>query len=165
MKQPYSRTQPEKQAPVIVCGCFISHSAVKIQPFSPIFPSAESTVKAFCGLFLWNFKEKTSTVFYDTAPNNRGGTPFAAAPPLFHDNMRGPLRSGTALFWGKQKHHTAYFPNIFENGDSLSAASPPVESLGRGRGGVWGGGGEALLQKGSPPPPQSSFHPPTAPYN
>ena len=157
MKQPYSRTQPEKQAPVIVCGCFISHSAVKIQPFSPIFPSAESTVKTFCGLFLWNFKEKTSTVFYDTAPNKRGGTPFAAAPPPFYDNMRGPLRSGTASS-GESRSTIRPIPNIFENGDSLRAASPPVESLGRGRGGVLGGGGEAFLQKGSPPPPQFLYH-------
>ncbi|WP_302554007.1 hypothetical protein [uncultured Bilophila sp.] len=31
------------------------------------FPLAESTAKAFCRLFLWSFKEKTSTIFYGAA--------------------------------------------------------------------------------------------------
>ena len=46
---------------------FHLHSMVKIQPFSPVFPLAGSTVKAFCRLFLWSFKEKTSTIFYNIA--------------------------------------------------------------------------------------------------
>ena len=46
---------------------FHLHSAVKIQPFSPVFPLAGSTAKAFFRLSLWNFKEKTSTIFYNTA--------------------------------------------------------------------------------------------------
>ena len=37
-------------------------SAVKIQTFSPVFPLAGSITKAFFRLFLWNFKEKTSTI-------------------------------------------------------------------------------------------------------
>ena len=37
---------------------------MKIQPFSPIFPLAGFTDKAFCRLSLWNFKEKASTIFY-----------------------------------------------------------------------------------------------------
>ena len=66
--------------PVIVCGCFISTARWKLQPFSPVFPLAESSAKAFCRLFLWNFKEKSinrflwhsplrkqaSTIFYGT---------------------------------------------------------------------------------------------------
>ena len=32
-----------------------------------VFPLAESTAKAFCRLFLWSFKEKASTIFYNTA--------------------------------------------------------------------------------------------------
>ena len=48
---------------------FHLHSAVKIQPFSPVFPLAGSTAKAFCRLSLWSFKEKTSTIFYNTAIN------------------------------------------------------------------------------------------------
>ena len=39
--------------------------AVKIQTFSPAFPSAESIAKAFCWLSiwnLWNFKEKASAI-------------------------------------------------------------------------------------------------------
>ena len=34
--------------------------------FYPSFPLKESTAKAFGWLFLWNFKEKASTVFYGT---------------------------------------------------------------------------------------------------
>ncbi|WP_302552562.1 hypothetical protein [uncultured Bilophila sp.] len=46
---------------------FHLHSVVKIQPFSPAFPLAESMTKAFFRLFIWNFKKKASTVFYGTA--------------------------------------------------------------------------------------------------
>ena len=46
---------------------FHLHSTVKIQPFSPAFPSAESAAKAFGRLFLWDFKEKASTIFYNTS--------------------------------------------------------------------------------------------------
>ncbi|WP_337431586.1 hypothetical protein, partial [Bilophila sp.] len=49
----------------VVMWLFHLHSALKIQPFSPAFPLAES--KAFCWLSLWNFKKKTSTTFYGTA--------------------------------------------------------------------------------------------------
>ena len=35
--------------------------------FSSSFPLTESLAKAFCWLLLSNFKEKTSTIFYDTA--------------------------------------------------------------------------------------------------
>ncbi|WP_302551725.1 hypothetical protein [uncultured Bilophila sp.] len=40
---------------------------MKRQPFSPVFPLAESIAEAFFWLFLWNFKEKASTIFWDTA--------------------------------------------------------------------------------------------------
>ena len=43
--------------------------------FYPGFPLKESTAKAFGWLFLWNFKEKASTVFYGTAFQK-------SAPPL-----------------------------------------------------------------------------------
>ena len=46
---------------------FHLHSMVKIQPFSPVFLLAEYRAKAFCRLSLWNFKEKVSTIFYNTA--------------------------------------------------------------------------------------------------
>ena len=39
------------------------HSALKIQPFSSVFPSAGSSAKAFCWLFLWSFKEKSVNHF------------------------------------------------------------------------------------------------------
>ena len=42
---------------------FHLHSAVKIQPFSPVFPLAGSTAKAFFRLSLWNFKEKNINHF------------------------------------------------------------------------------------------------------
>ena len=44
---------------------FHLHNTVKIQTFYPVFPLAESLAKTFCWLFLWNFKEKASTIFYD----------------------------------------------------------------------------------------------------
>ena len=60
---------------------FHLHSAVKMQPFYPVFPVAESTANVFCWLFLWGYKEKSINHFYDTAflfPTER--TP-AAQPP------------------------------------------------------------------------------------
>ena len=39
------------------------HGTVNIQPFSPFFPLAESTVNAFCWLSLWCFKEKNTSRF------------------------------------------------------------------------------------------------------
>ncbi|MBS6142713.1 MAG: hypothetical protein KH745_09050 [Bilophila sp.] len=53
--------------------------------FYPSFPLKESTAKAFGWLFLWNFKEKASTVFY--------GTAFQKSAP--------PLRLQTALPYPK----------------------------------------------------------------
>ncbi len=38
--------------------------------FYPVFPLAGATAKAFCRLSLWNFKEKASTIFYNTAFKN-----------------------------------------------------------------------------------------------
>ena len=61
------------------------HSTVNIQPFSPVFPLAGSTAKAFCRLSLWSFKEKASTIFYYTA--------FlfdSPAAPLFSFHNNGP---------------------------------------------------------------------------
>ena len=55
---------------------FHLHSAVKIQPFSPVFPLAGSTAKAFFRLSLWSFKEKASTIFYNTAYR----IPFSSFP-------------------------------------------------------------------------------------
>ena len=46
---------------------FHPHSAVKIQPFYPVFPLAESIADVFCRLFLWSCKEKSINHFYDTA--------------------------------------------------------------------------------------------------
>ena len=48
----------------MVWTCFIS-TVLKIQPFSPVSPLAESTAKTFCWLFLWNFEEKSTSHFYD----------------------------------------------------------------------------------------------------
>ncbi len=42
---------------------FHPHKAVAMQPFSPVFPLADSIAKAFCWLFLWNFKEKNISHF------------------------------------------------------------------------------------------------------
>ena len=50
---------------------FYLYGTVKIRLFYLVFPLAESMAKAFCWLFLWNFKEKASTIFYDTAKEKR----------------------------------------------------------------------------------------------
>ena len=42
---------------------FYLHSALKIQPFSPVFPLAGSTAEAFFRLSLWSFKEKSINHF------------------------------------------------------------------------------------------------------
>ncbi|WP_302552684.1 hypothetical protein [uncultured Bilophila sp.] len=60
---------------------FHLHSAVKIETFYPAFPLSKSAVEAFCWLSLWNFEEKTSTIFYDTAKRKgslaaHGGIPL-----------------------------------------------------------------------------------------
>ena len=65
-KQPHSN-RANKKGSVISMWLFHLHSAVKIQPFSPVFLLAGSTAKAFYRLILWTFKEKASTSFYDTA--------------------------------------------------------------------------------------------------
>ena len=63
---------------------FHLHSALKIQPFSPIFPLAGATAKAFFCLSLWNFKKKTSTIFYNTAfrKHQKNECPAQLAPSL-----------------------------------------------------------------------------------
>ena len=46
---------------------FHLHRAVENTAFFPVFPLAGSAAKASFRLSLWNFKEKTSTIFYNTA--------------------------------------------------------------------------------------------------
>ena len=46
---------------------FHLHSTVKIQSFSPVLPSAESMLGAFGGYSFGISRNKTSTIFYDTA--------------------------------------------------------------------------------------------------
>ena len=60
---------------------FHLHSAVKIEIFYPAFPLSKSAAEAFCWLSLWNFKKKTSTIFYGTAKRKgplaaHGGVPL-----------------------------------------------------------------------------------------
>ena len=93
------------------------HSVVKIQPFSPVFPLAGSTSKAFCRLFLWNFKEKHQ--------------PFSMAQPIFSARIRArpvscSLRKGVGYMvvldgsswegpypYGKGEEKTVCFGNQF----------------------------------------------------
>ena len=73
--------------------------AVKIQTFSPAFPSAESIAKAFCWLSicnLWNFKEKASAVFYGTA-NLLSLLPLALAFPTNEQSRLNVFRSGGSV--------------------------------------------------------------------
>ena len=65
--QPFPYNTAFLYGSVIVCGCFISTVRWKIQPFSPVFPSAGSSAKAFFRLSLWSFKEKDINHFYNTA--------------------------------------------------------------------------------------------------
>ena len=44
-----------------------SHSAVKVRPFSPVFPLAESKAKAFCRHSFGASRKKAPAIFYDTA--------------------------------------------------------------------------------------------------
>ena len=46
---------------------FHLHSAVKRQPFSPVFPLAGATAKAFSGYPCGTSRKKASTMFYNTA--------------------------------------------------------------------------------------------------
>ena len=46
---------------------FYFHSMLKIETFYPVFPLTGFTDKAFFRLSLWIFKEKASTIFYNTA--------------------------------------------------------------------------------------------------
>ena len=39
------------------------HNTMKMQTFSPVFPLAKPMAKAFCWLFLWNFKKKSINHF------------------------------------------------------------------------------------------------------
>ena len=67
------------------------HSAVKMQPFSPVFPLAESTANAFCRLILWNFKEKNISHFLWHS-QRRNSVPFRPAPPRQRAMPRPPCR-------------------------------------------------------------------------
>ena len=55
------------------------HSTVEIQPFSPVFPLAESIAKVFCRLSLWRFKEKSINHFYNTAFKKESAIPYETA--------------------------------------------------------------------------------------
>ena len=64
-----SWAQPKKERPCSGLWLFHLHSAVKIQPFYPVFPLAGATDKAFCRLSLWSFKEKKHQPFSITQPS------------------------------------------------------------------------------------------------
>ena len=67
LQGPRRKSRSETRKALYSLWLFHLHSMVKIQPFSPVFPLAGSTAKAFFRLSLWNFKEKASTIFYNTA--------------------------------------------------------------------------------------------------
>ena len=86
--QPFPYNTAFLYGSVIVCGCFISTVRWKIQPFSPVFPSAGSSAKAFFRLSLWSFKEKDINHFYNTAFYIILYAPVCAgAPPLCHTSI------------------------------------------------------------------------------
>ena len=53
---------------------FHLHSAVRIQPFSSVFPLAESITKEFCWLFLCKFKEKSINHFLEHSKIKKEGS-------------------------------------------------------------------------------------------
>ena len=67
---------------------FHLHSTVKRQPFSPVFPLAESIAEAFFWLFLWNFKEKSINHFlgHNLPVYQDAGTPACLRDP--HEMFR-----------------------------------------------------------------------------
>ena len=50
--------------------------------------------KAFCWLFLWNFKEKASTIFYDTAENSGS---IEKTGKRFHPDHAGRRKLGSGF--------------------------------------------------------------------
>ena len=106
--------------------------AVKIRPFSPAFPLAESVANAFGCLFFWdfwNFKEKASAVFYGTA-NLLSLLPLALAFPTNGQSRLNAFRSGGSVSSLSEK----FFP-FWQEWPSLRTF-PPAERLGKGGEGV-----------------------------
>ena len=62
---------------------FHLHSAVKMQPFSPVFLLAEYRAKAFCRLSLWNIQGKKHQPFSRTRPF-KNPLRFFLLRPLYH---------------------------------------------------------------------------------
>ncbi|WP_302553726.1 hypothetical protein, partial [uncultured Bilophila sp.] len=65
----------------------------KRQPFSPVFPLAESIVEAFFWLFLWNFKEKSTNHFLGHSLPNIESLPT----DLSGTEKRGKILKGSEL--------------------------------------------------------------------
>ncbi len=117
--------------------------AVKIQTFSPAFPSAESIAKAFCWLFiwnLWNFKEKASAVSHSqpfVAITPRIGLPNQRTKPP----ERIPFRRLRCFFVRKVLSFWQEWPSL--------RTFPPAERLGKG--------GEGIGTQGGPHPKSALF--------
>ncbi len=119
--------------------------AVKIRPFSPAFPLAESVAKAFGCLFFWNFwnfKEKASAVSYGTA-NLLSLLPLALAFPTNEQSRLNAFRSGGSVASLSEK----FFP-FWQEWPSLRTF-PPAERLGKG--------GEGVGTQGGPHPKSALF--------
>ncbi|WP_308770424.1 hypothetical protein [uncultured Bilophila sp.] len=81
---------------------FHLHSAVKIQPFYPIFPLAGSTAKAFSGYPFGTSRKKASTIFYNTAFKKafESGPYFIGITPGCFARLAPGMRQETSFVFG-----------------------------------------------------------------
>ena len=71
------------------------YNTVKMQSFSPSFPLTEFIAKAFCRLFLWNFKEKSINHFLGHNLHHykgRSPSPMEPHPTLLGSSSKSSLR-------------------------------------------------------------------------
>ncbi len=115
---------------------FHLHSAVENTAFFPVFPLAESTAKAFFRLSLWNFKEKTSIFFYNTAillvtplEFRESASHFLMARPSKTSGKRMiPLRAITQK--SRSRGRGIYVPDVV-SGTTAPEEAVPVHTISR----------------------------------
>ena len=115
---------------------FHLHSAVKNRAFFPVFPLAGSTAKAFFRLSLWNFKEKTSIFFYNTAillvtplEFRESASHFLMARPSKTSGKRMlPLRAITQK--SRSRGRGIYVPDVV-SGTTAPEEAVPVHTISR----------------------------------
>ena len=115
---------------------FHLHSAVENTAFFPVFPLAGSAAKASFRLSLWNFKEKTSTIFYNTAillvtplEFRESASHFLMARPSKTSGKRMiPLRAITQK--SRSRGRGIYVPDVV-SGTTAPEEAVPVHTISR----------------------------------